>query len=301
MIACRWKLLVGVGMAWAMTAVFAHAEPAFDGARAFVHLETLCAFGPRVPGSAAQRDARDYLLRTLDLPGARVRTQAFHGGLPGKVERVPLFNVCARFGPPGVDPLVVGAHWDCRFAADLEPDSTRRDEPVPGANDGASGAAVLLELARLMSEEAPPRAVELVFFDGEDQGTDEYPDYWLQGSRYYVSVVSDSRPAGMILVDMVGDRDLEIPKEGYSVKHAEGFVEAFWQVARRLGATPFAEYVGQEVYDDHVPFLEAGITAICLIDFTYSKWHTLSDLPDACSPRSLRTVGQVLTAFIYAP
>ncbi len=276
------------------------ATPSFEGERAFGHIEALCELGARVPGSPAHEAGLRYILAAVDLPGARVQTQSFSGRRPDRGEPVEMANIRARFGPEGAA-LAIGSHWDCRYVSNLEPDSTRRGEPVPGANDGASGVAVMLELARLLSATPPPRPVELLFFDGEDQGTDEHPELWIQGSQYYASQMGDDRPSGLILIDMIGDRDLEIPREGYSDEHAAGLVDAVWDAAARLGVHEFADYVGEHIIDDHVPFLQAGVDAVCVIDYQYSKWHTRSDLPEMCSAESLDKVGRVLVDFIYGP
>jgi Zn-dependent M28 family amino/carboxypeptidase len=197
------------------------------------------------------------------------------------------------------------AHWDTRPRADHDQNIERRNEPILGANDGASGVAVLLEIASLMSKQPPPVGVDIVLFDGEDYGLEGDTPNYLLGSRHF----ADTKPPEYvprfgILLDMVGDRSLEISKEGNSVAFAPDIVELVWATARSLNCPEFVDVVVEPITDDHVPLNEAGIKTVDLIDFRYPDethryWHTHEDTPDKCSVESLEVVGTVLTHVVY--
>jgi Zn-dependent M28 family amino/carboxypeptidase len=192
-----------------------------------------------------------------------------------------------------------GAHWDSRAAADLDPDPSRRTQPVPGANDGASGVAVLLELAEALHRQPPAVGVELVFFDGEDQGEATRPEQFCLGSRYYARHLAPPRPVAVFVADMVGDRDLCIYPERNSLAHAANLVALVSEGARRTGAHGFHGEPRHTLFDDHVPFLEQGIPAVDVIDFDYAYWHTTADTPDKVSAQSLAEVSRVLLWVVY--
>jgi Zn-dependent M28 family amino/carboxypeptidase len=173
-----------------------------------------------------------------------------------------------------------------------------------GANDGASGVAVLLEIARQIHEIEPPVGIDIVFFDGEDYGREGDLDNYCLGSRYFTANNVKYFPKFAILLDMIGDAQLSIPVEGYSKNYAPTVVEMVWNIAEKLGIYQFQREVRGYVFDDHVILNEGGIPAIDIIDFEYPDfshryWHTLEDTPDKCSPRSLKVVGDVLMELIY--
>ena len=275
------------------------AEPQFDARRAFALLEKQVAFGPRYPGSAAHKKVRDFLVAELRRYSKQVRTQPFLAVNYLENRRAQGFNILARFGN-GPPKLLLCAHWDSRPKADQDPNPANRDKPVPAANDGASGVAVLLELARQFAQAPPPIPVEIVLFDAEDMGRAAHDEEFLQGSRFFAkNLPLNSRPQKAILLDMVGDRDLQIYIEGNSRAYAPDLVDAVWTAAERLGITEFVRQQKYIVTDDHIPLLQAGISAIDLIDFDYPYWHTVADTPDKCSPESLEKVGRVLLAYVY--
>lgn len=197
------------------------------------------------------------------------------------------------------------AHWDSRPRADKDPDSTRHTQPVPGANDGASGTAVLLEMARVLAAFPPEIGVDIVLFDLEDlgdYGADDDPDSlnpFSIGAAYFVSQRGQYTPRYGILLDMIGDKDLHIKKEGYSQAAAPLLLEQIWAAAEKVGADAFVDSHGVAITDDHVPFLRQGIPVVNLIDFDYPYWHTVADTPDKCSPASLQQVGDVLVEMLY--
>ncbi|MEW5700803.1 MAG: M28 family peptidase [Candidatus Zixiibacteriota bacterium] len=278
----------------------ARSRPTFDGKRAFADLQTQVDFGPRVPGDEAHRRCAQWLHAQLATYADSVTEQHFSGVIPGRLDSVGMINIIARFGTRAGRRVLLGAHWDTRPWADMDPDSTKWFQSFAGANDGASGVAVLLEIARGLDSIPPPVGVDLVLFDGEDAG--DYgttPGLWCQGSTYFAAHLP-TRYEWVIVVDMVGDRDLYLPQEAYSLRLARPLADRVWSLAARLGETAFAAGRGPEVFDDHIPFLMRGIPAIDVIDFEYAPWHTTQDVADRCSPASLRSVGRVLIETLYS-
>jgi len=291
----RKTLFIGIAMCLGCS----HAQaPPFDAERAFGYLEAQCAFGPRIPGSEGHQACLKFLAQTFEQAGARVREQHFMHTDPWSSRTVRATNVIATFGTQK-DRILLCAHWDTRPVADHDPDPENRTRPVPGANDGASGVAVLLEISQALSQHPPPVGVDIVLFDAEDSGIDGDILSWCKGSQYFARNLPVPYPQYAILIDMIGDRDLTIPQEGYSKQYAPELVDRVWQRARDLGLTMFLPHVSHYVMDDHVPLLQAGIPAVNLIDFDYPFWHTVSDTPDKCSPESLGAVGILLLSLIY--
>jgi hypothetical protein len=276
--------------------------PRFSGERALALAVEFTALGPKVPGTKAHARGRDYLADQLRRAGARVECEEFAATGPSLLAPgTRLVNVVARFQPAAPTRVLLGAHWDSRPTADEDPDPRRRRDPVPGANDGASGVAVLLHLAELLGAEPAQVGVDIVLFDGEDAGIPDSLSTYCLGSREHVRRLRAPRPAYVIVVDMVGDRELALPVEGYSENYAPEIVRMVWGRAAALGFTEFHLERGVPIHDDHVPFLEAGIPAVDIIDFDYPPWHTVADTADKLSARSLEVVGTVLASLLYAP
>lgn len=272
--------------------------PDFDQARAWEHLLAQCDFGPRVPGNEGHARCRAYIAETLRNAGGVVVLQEFRARPMGFSAEVEMTNLIARFGPPG-RPVLLGAHWDTRAWADEDPDSTRRDEPILGANDGASGVAVLLALAEGFARAAPPIPVEIVLFDGEDQGNHGVPESWCLGSREYARRLVGPGPSAAIIVDIVGGAQLRICREEYSQTYSGWLNDLVFGRAQALGLQGFEDRVCYVVYDDHVPLLERGIPAVDLVDMHYPQWHTHQDVPGSCSPGSLGQIGTLLVDLVY--
>ncbi len=261
------------------------APAAFDAARAYADVKTQVAFGPRIPGSAAHANEVKWIQQQLVDAGWHVEIQ--QAQLMGH----PIQNIRA-YRTEAAPEYVIGAHYDSRLHADQDPDPSKQNQPVPGADDGASGVAVLLELARTLPQNGVP--VWLVFFDAEDNGNIPGWD-WLLGSKAFVASMS-ARPKGMILLDMVGQENISIPMEGNS---DEALRTAIWNKAASLGyGDIFVPHVRYNIEDDHLPFIEAGIPAVDIIDIDYPYWHTTSDLPEHVSPRSLQIVGEVVAGWL---
>jgi hypothetical protein len=296
-------------------------QVAFDHERAFADLEAQVAFGPRIPGSQAHEDCRQFLVQRLEDAGAQVITQQFSAQTPLGDDAVYDFtNIAGVFSAEAAgDVLLLGAHWDSRAKATRDPDPELRDEPVPGANDGASGVAVLLEIARQFAERAPDRPVMIVFFDAEDQGLSGSgwrDGGWILGSRHMVANWPEALPwpDQMILLDLVGgdsehnprvgtpspsDDVFTLPMERNSLIEAPNLVDEIWTIAEDLGHDAFKRTAGTSVIDDHIPFQEAGVEAIDIIEFVPPEWDTTDDTPEHCSADSLQQVGETLVHYIY--
>jgi glutaminyl-peptide cyclotransferase len=207
----------------------------------------------------------------------------------------PIQNVIAKKGT-GSRWVIFGAHYDSRLVADQDPNPELRIQPVPGANDGASGVAVLVELARIIPDDLNTE-VWMVFFDAEDNGGIPGWD-WLLGSRYFVNQLACC-PDAVIVVDMIGDVNLNIFKEKNS---DQSLTNEIWSKANELGyASVFIPQAKYAILDDHTPFLEVGIPAIDIIDFDYPYWHTTQDIPERVSAKSMQVVGETLLAWLNQP
>lgn len=271
----------------------------FDGAQALAYVERQVAFGPRIPGTAghaAQAAWMDSLLRTR--ADTVIVDRWTHVTVRG--DSLPLVNILARFNPAATRRVLLLAHWDTRPRADAA-GSRDTTAPVPGANDGGSGVAILLGVADVLERAPPAVGVDLLFVDGEDYGHfEKEKDDVLIGSRRYARTMGTREPpAFAILFDLVGDRDLQVYQEGNSLLGAAPVVERVWDVARRMGYG--AQFPAQSKYtvtDDHVPLQQVGIPAIDLIDFDYPAWHTPDDTPDKVSSASLAAVGNVAVGVI---
>jgi len=284
-----------------MTACSTAETPHFDKQNAFQYLEKQCAFGPRDPGSDAHKACLSFLVAELKKTADRVEEQNFTQNLPVVSRSARMTNVIAHFGS-GESPVILCAHWDSRPVADEDPDPAMHDKPIPGANDGASGVAVLLELARIFKLKPPPVPVDIILFDGEDAGISRDPDTWCLGSKFYAQSPRVRRNARYaILLDLIGDQDQRLPVEYYSKTYAPQVVDKVWGAAEALGISSFSREDGSGVVDDHLNLLKAGIPAIDLIDFDYPYWHTLEDTPEHCSAESLENIGRVLVQLIYHP
>ena len=269
-----------------------HGLPIFNADRAFSYLQKQCEFGPRNPGTLAHKKARDYLLNELKGLADEVVQQPF------TAKGIAMTNILARFSAGNGSPILLCAHWDTRPFADKDPNPKNRQQPILGANDGASGVAVLLELAHSFKQNPPPSEVIVALFDGEDYGR-ELGDMFL-GSTYF-SLHREGWDANFgILLDMVGDKNLRIPMERYSWQTSPDLMGALWNRAIDLGLGEFfPKKIGAAVMDDHIPLIRSGLPTINLIDFDYPYWHTIDDTIDKCDADSLEIVGRLLLDLLY--
>ncbi len=281
-------------------------EIQFDGNSAFNWLEKQCEFGPRNPGSKGYFDCKDFLIQNLKDFSDTVFTQNFTYTEMRENNTYNLSNIIAEFNVNSEKHILLGAHWDTRPWADKDLNLSNRFTPITGANDGASGVAVLMELAKMFNSNPPPVNISIVLFDGEDLGVEGISDSYAKGSQYFAENLPRERPDFGIILDMIGDRILGIPIERNSYRIAPDIVNELWDLAEKLKLPAFQNRLGYDIYDDHVPLWEvAKIPAIDLIDFNYPNqrenyWHTLNDIPQNCSPESLDQVGRLLTNYIYS-
>lgn len=277
------------------------AVEAFSGEKAFKLLVRQVEFGPRVPGSKASQEAQNFITQKLEEANAKVFRQSFNVTYRG--ETYQMTNLFGVISGKSQNKVLLCAHYDCRPVADQDPNPANRNKPIPGANDGASGVAVLLEIARVLKSFQPSKTVVFAFFDGEDLGSVEDGGMFF-GSKYFARnliVNGANLKAEMgVLLDMVGDRDFTSNDEWYSQRYAPRVVSGLISAAENLG---YRRYFFQPpmltILDDHVPLNEiAGIPTANIIDFDYPYWHTLQDTPDKCSPQTLAIVGKTVLQWL---
>jgi glutaminyl-peptide cyclotransferase len=276
--------------------IASHTKPAvsqFRGEKAWEDVAYQLSLGPRIPGSEAHLKTVDWIESELQQAGWEVEIQSTESS------GHPIKNIIGKWGT-GSPWIILGAHYDSRIFADHDPDPNKHRQPVPGANDGASGVAVLLEIARVLpnanaiSETSTnpsegPGQVWVVFFDAEDNGRIADWD-WIMGSRAFVDQLI-GKPDAAVIVDMIGDSDLQIYFENNSDPELS---RQIWDIGQELGYVQFISEPKYAILDDHIPFLEAGIPAADLIDFDYPYYHTTEDTADKVSPESLEAVGNTL-------
>lgn len=265
--------------------ICAQAPPIFDGARAYEHVRQMVAIGPRPAGSAAIEQTRKYVKDQLAKASVKVVEQPFEASTP--LGPVKMVNLVATIPGAKPDRIAFAGHYDTKLF---------REFAFVGANDGGSSAAFLIELARVLAPRKNPFTIEILFLDGEEArlpdwgGTDH-----TYGSRHYVDAAkSTGTLAGLkalILVDMIGDRNLNIKRETHSTPW---LTDAIWSAAKRLKLQQYFFEEGIAIEDDHIPFLEAGVPSVDVIDLDYAAWHTAQDTLDQVSARSLDAVGKVV-------
>lgn len=272
----------------------------FDGVRALEYVKAQLDFGPRIPGTEGHRKTGDWITQMMRERADSVVEQRWtHRTANG--DSLAMRNILARFRPEVSDRILYVTHWDTRPISDLaEPE--RRAIPVPGANDGASGVALLIALGDLLKQTPPSVGVDFLFTDGEDYGSFGPPEVdVLIGAKYFAEHLPSPgyRPLFGVLWDMIGDRDLQIAKEGHSVDKAPDVVERVWRTAADLG---YGQYFNPgswgPITDDHLPLLAKGIPIIDVIDIAYSAHHTPDDTIDKVSAESLKIVGDVAWAVL---
>lgn len=283
--------------------------PDFSGANAYAMTKAQVDFGPRNPGSSGHSLALSFLQNELNKYADEIELQPFT--YPGYDEELHLTNIIAKFNPGNKNRIMICAHWDTRPRSEHSRDSTKRNLPVLGANDGASGCGVILELARVLSSKKVNIGVDLVLFDGEDYGKENDLDNYCLGSKYYsIKIPGGIYPRFAILLDMVGDREAVFMKEAGSVQYAQDIVDLVWNIASQVNASAFVPKQGEGIYDDHIPLNQAGIKTIDIIDEELvgadtpderrNYWHTDKDTMENISPETLQQVGDVLVYLLYS-
>jgi glutaminyl-peptide cyclotransferase len=257
----------------------------FNSQLAFKDVKYQIELGPRTLGSEAHRATSEWIVSKLESNNWQVETQET------TIDGIPVKNIIAKRGS-GTPWIIIASHYDSRLFADRDSTSTGREQPVPGANDGASTVAILLELARVIPSRLN-KQVWLVFFDAEDYANIEGNDGNI-GAQYFVDQLSE-KPNSVVVLDMVGDKDLNIYMERNSYPELN---KEIWGVASKLGYSQFIPAYKYDIIDDHIPFVRAGITAADIIDFDYPYWHTTQDTLDKVSPDSLKIVGETILKWL---
>ena len=273
----------------------------FDGDAALRYAKAQLDFGPRIPGTTGAQRAGDWIVNEMKRRADTVIVQTWtHTTADGK--QLPMRNILARYNPKASDRILYVTHWDTRPISDGAENLGERQLPVPGANDGASGVGLFVALGDALKKNPPSGGVDLLFVDGEDYG--EFDDALadvLIGSAYFAKHPPDSayKPIFGVLWDMIGDKDLAIKKEGYSLQRAPEVVDRVWSKAAELGHEGiFLNVDTGAITDDHLPLLEAGMRVIDVIDLDYPYHHRPSDTFDKISARSLSIVGEVAEALL---
>ena len=279
-------------------------SPLFSGENAFKHLIKQCSFGPRKPGSEGHKNTLNYYLKTFNGLADTVFTQSFEDEMPRTRAKVEMNNVIAQFNRGSAKQIMISAHWDTRPWADTG-SIMKKEMPILGANDGASGVAVIIELAYIFKQNPPPIGVSLVLFDAEDYGVPGDSWTYCKGSQYFARNLPISYPEYGINIDMIADRQPEFYIERISYQQNASLVLELWELSEDLGLKAFKKQAKDSIFDDHVPLYEiAGIPAINIIDFDYPNdktnyWHTHNDIVQNCSPNGLYQVGTLLVNHIY--
>ena len=292
----------------------ASSTPDFNADSAYTYVANQVAFGPRVPNSKAHKECGKYLVNELKRFGAKVYEQeanltAYDG------TKLESKNIIGSYNPDNQKRVLLFAHWDCRPYSDQDPDKNMHRKPIDGADDGASGVGVLLEIARLIGQNDPGIGVDIIFFDSEDYGTPDFvneytPDSWCLGSNFWAKNphVKDYTAEYGILLDMVGGKNATFFKEQQSLKAAAPIVEMVWSAARNLGyGRYFINATGGAITDDH-QYVIAGRNIPCIDIINYDPesttgfapyWHTQKDNMDNIDRKTLKAVGQTVMEVLY--
>lgn len=292
--------------------------PVFSKDSAYYYVAKQLSFGPRVPGSEAHAACASWLAATMGSFADTVIVQNFKA----RVYTKKVFdgkNIIASFNPKAAKRIILAAHWDSRPYADHDPDEKMHRTPIDGANDGASGVGVLMEIARLLRAQpiSPSVGIDIIFFDLEDYGPHNSErdagddDYWALGSQYWSK--TPHQPGYQanfgILLDMVGAAGAVFPREYYSQQYASWVLDKVWRTAQLMGYDSyFSNRPGLPINDDHIPVNRiAGIPMIDIIHQDqnssngtfYEHWHTINDNLDQIDKQTLQVVGEVVTRVIY--
>ncbi len=294
---------------------YTRVSPDFNADSAYTFIEKQVSFGPRVPNTAAHNACGDYLVSKLNEFGAQVIEQkadiTHYNG-----QNIGIRNIIASYQPEKQKRILLAAHWDSRPFADEESDPAKQQQPILGADDGASGVGMLLEIARQLQQDSTELGVDIIFFDLEDWGQAEFDknivpgDWWCMGSQYWSENphVQGYKAYYGILLDMVGAANATFQKEAYSVQYASNVVQNIWQTAANLGyAQLFINRKGGYITDDHVPVNEHHRAPMADIINTKDSgsgfaphWHTLNDNMSNINRATLKAVGQTVMEVIYS-
>jgi len=280
--------------------------PLFDAQAAFKLVEKQLSFGARVPGTPAHTSCRDFLYSTLKKYTDTAFLQSFKAEIYGR----PLLfsNIIGSFNPKSTNRILICAHWDSRPRSDQDSNPKDTSKPCPAANDGASGVAVLLEIARILKDTHPTIGVDVVLFDGEDYGFEHDLSNYFIGSRHYAGNIPFAKPRSAVLLDLVGDKDAEFRFEPSSMQSNPEAMRKIWDIAFRRNCSYFLFENGNGVSDDHDMLIQTGIPSIDIIDVNLvgqnvtnprrKYWHTTNDTIENISAVTLSCVGQCLLEYI---
>lgn len=284
--------------------------PEFDAGLTYEFIKQQISFGPRNPNSTGHLRTKEFILNYLKKNADTVFTQEFiypaYGG-----EKLNLSNIIASFNSQSKYRILLCAHWDTRPRSDKDKNPANREKPILGANDGASGVAVLLTIAKILSENKVNYGVDIVLFDGEDYGKEGDLLNYSLGAKYFAQNKPEYiRPQFAILLDMVGDKEAQFKKEPNSIRFAPDIVDLVWNLANKLNLKTFSNEFSSPIYDDHIPLGELGIKIINIIDAELigadspnprrNYWHTQNDTIENISKETLKEVGQLLIHLIYS-
>lgn len=284
--------------------------PYFDSELAYNYILKQISFGPRNPNSDGHKKAKEFFLEELKKFADTVYTQNFtYPGYDG--ERLYLSNIIASFNPQSKHRILLCAHWDTRPRSDKDENPNNRDKPILGANDGASGVAILLALSQMLKNNKVDYGIDIVLFDGEDYGKEGDLMNYSLGAKYFIQNKPDYiNPHFAILLDMVGDKEAQFKKEPNSMQFAPDIVDLVWNLANKLNLKSFSNEISNPIYDDHIPLGEMGMKIINIIDADLigadspnprrNYWHTQKDTIENISKETLKEVGQLLTHLIYS-
>ncbi|ADB18397.1 peptidase M28 [Pirellula staleyi DSM 6068] len=282
----------------------------FNGERAYEHLKTVCAIGPRISGTQGMLDQQAYLVKHFESIGGKVTLQSFDIRHPETGERTTLANLIVEWHPEREERILVACHYDTRPFPDQDPNPRLRREPFIGANDGGSGVGLLCELGTMMPQFESKYGIDFVLFDGEELVYDDRDKYFL-GSEHFSNEYIRNPPRHKyrsgILLDMVGDAELQVFRESLSMSWPETrpIVLDIWKTAEDLGVKEFISRTRHEIRDDHLALRNIAKIPTCdIIDFDYPRpgnvnyWHTTKDVPENCSALSLAKVGWVVHEYL---
>lgn len=300
----RFLILPGLAFGLLVASCLAHEAPTanpLSAPRAFKYLEQICELGPRISGSEGMSKQQALVKEHFEKLGGKVSFQRFEAANPLGGAKVPMANLICEWHPDHKERILLAAHYDTRPRPDQDPDPVQRKNGVfLGANDGASGVAVLMELAHLMPKLDGDVGVDFVLLDGEELVYTEGDKYFVGSehfAREYVAKPPKHKYRWGVLLDMVGDQNLSVYQEQHSVswRDTRPLVKEIWATAGKLGVDGFIPRVGYKMLDDHVPLRNIGKIPTCdVIDFDYPYWHTIEDVPRRCSGASLAKVGWVI-------
>ncbi len=277
-----------------------------DGYKMISLIEKQLSYGPRYLSASGHENIQKFIIAEMKALEIETKIQTWQHTSPSG-QKYELKNIIGRLYPTNTKRIILAAHYDSKKIADM--DMNYPDQPVPGANDSASGVAVLLELARTLtsSDNSPKVGIDIVFFDGEEGEENLGGDYinWEPiGSTYFAENLYDTygnnRPILGIVIDMVCDKNLKIFRDESSIKNAPEQLGNFWNIAKNIDSNAFGNHIRTEIRDDHTPMNQNGIPSFLIIDFEYPPWHTTNDTLDKCSPKSLETVANAVFNYLYS-